>query len=149
MSNADQPQHPQARAGTWLLDGLSGTAGTARHFARTFLDASRPPLTAAAADDVLLAVSELVTNAVRHAPGPCTLRLADHGETLLLSVSDTSTVTPTARRPDLERGGGFGWHLLHTLAHELTVAPDHGGKTIRAVLPSPRSGGGRPATPPG
>jgi anti-sigma regulatory factor (Ser/Thr protein kinase) len=136
MRRTEQPLHPHEYAGTWSLDGLAGTVGAARDVVRAFLDASRPPLTRAAVDDVLIAVSELVTNAVRHAPGPCTLRLSDSGWNLTIDVSDTSTAQPRPRPPDLATGnGGFGWHLLHAVACDFTVLNHPDGKTVRVVLP--------------
>ena len=125
-----------ARCSTHPLDGRSGTITLARQYAQEFFGQCVPPLSAVALDDALLLVSELVTNAVRHAPGPCVLTLADYRPGLTVAVSDTSGVQPVARPPDLATGtGGFGWHLLHRIARQVEVRPDAaGGKTVTATL---------------
>ena len=61
--------------GTWFLDGSAGTTGSARDRTRDFLAAAPEPVPERACQNALLVVSELVGNAVRHAPGPCTLAL--------------------------------------------------------------------------
>ena len=124
------------------LDGRGGTVTAAREHARDFFERCDPALTPAALDDALLLVSELVTNAVRHAPGPCTLALADDRRRLTVTVTDTSDAAPVGRRPDLAAGtGGFGWHLLHRLAHRVVVeAYETGGKSVTATLLLRRTG---------
>ena len=116
------------------LDGLSGCVATAREFADAFFGARGDRSQARA--DALLVVSELVTNAARHAPGPCVLDLADDGNQWTIAVTDTSPDRPRPRPPDLETGkGGFGWHLLQTLASDVRLLPTaDGGKTITATV---------------
>lgn len=86
--------------------------------------------------DVLLAVSELVTNAVLHAPGPCTLEIELDERQVLIGVTDTSSAGPTLKQPDYRYGsGGLGLHMLRALAGEVEIRP-HGssGKTVRVRL---------------
>jgi anti-sigma regulatory factor (Ser/Thr protein kinase) len=81
-------------------------------------------------------VSELVTNALRHAGGVSALRLAAGPRTLRVTVEDPSGDRPQQRRPDLTgRSGGFGWPMIQSLADTVTVlsAPD-GGKAVLATL---------------
>jgi anti-sigma regulatory factor (Ser/Thr protein kinase) len=87
------------------LIGASGAVPRARDFTREALRdwGWLPAATAdqrAAAEDVLLVVSELVTNACLHAEGATDLRLTLDGEHLLISVSDRSPVTPPLHPPD-------------------------------------------------
>ena len=49
-------------------------------------------------DSVLLLISELVTNAVRFATGPVTVRLINAGHGLLCEVGDTGNGRPRLRR---------------------------------------------------
>ncbi|WP_107645047.1 ATP-binding protein, partial [Streptomyces sp. st77] len=86
---------------------------------------------------VLLVVSELVTNALRHGGGTCTLDLTAHPDTIEVAVHDGSPQAPRMRTPDLSgRTGGFGWPMVNRLARTTSVAPGpSGGKTVRALLP--------------
>lgn len=133
MAGTQEP-HVTAHV-SYRLDGLSGCIATARELADAFLSARGTR--SQAGSDVLLLVSELVTNATRHAPGPCVLDLADDGNAWTVAVTDTSPDLPRPRPPDLVTGnGGFGWHLLQTLAADVRLTPTaDGGKTITAVVP--------------
>lgn len=114
-----------------------GSVQRARDAARAFTDDLTPAPGPARADTLLLVVSELVTNAVRHGGGRYTLELSASPETLIVAVSDPSPARPRERTPDLNGGsGGFGWHMIRGLTHRLTIAPGPGpGKTIHAHLP--------------
>jgi anti-sigma regulatory factor (Ser/Thr protein kinase) len=137
----DQVADRPTRSVAWFLDGLGGTVAEARDRTQEFLVDARitpPPLNETTVGDALLLVSELVSNAVRHAPGPCTLELADDGRQVTIAVSDTSTSVPLPRAPDyVAGGGGFGWHLLHRVALRIEIAlrAQH-GKTVSAILPT-------------
>jgi anti-sigma regulatory factor (Ser/Thr protein kinase) len=140
VQGADGQPAPSVRRATWQLTGLPGTLGLARGHARAFLEAATRPPPAAETQNVLVVVAELVSNAIRHAPGPCVLELSQDGDVLRISVSDTSSSPPVSRAADLSTdGGGFGWHLVHSLADRVEVRLHAGrGKTVTAtcVLPS-------------
>ncbi|MEV6397452.1 ATP-binding protein [Streptomyces sp. NPDC051907] len=107
----------------------------ARRAARDFLDALRPPLPADRREDVLLIVSELVTNAVRHAPSPYALVLTADVGALDIAVADGSPVAPAPRSPDLTDGtGGMGWHIAECLGAALSTEPLADGKRVHATL---------------
>jgi len=120
------------------------SVGVAREFTRVVLSAWGM---AAVSDDAELVVSELVTNALRHAmsgsgSGSGTdepvirLRLLAHAPYLMIMVADPSREIPLRREsgPDEATGRGlhviesyssrWGWHLL-----------DEGGKVVWALLP--------------
>jgi len=83
--------------------------------------------------DVLLALSELVTNALLHARTAMTVRVAAEGpDVVRIEVADGSTVTPRGRRFTVESGTGRGLRLLDTLAEEWGVRTADGGKTVWA-----------------
>ncbi|MHA6765643.1 ATP-binding protein [Streptacidiphilus sp. PAMC 29251] len=132
MASPQEP-FPLSRA-SYSLNGMSGCIATARQLAGAFLGTQSQ-----AGADALLLVSELVTNATRHAPGPCELSLSDDGTQWTIAVSDTSPAMPQPRAPDLVAGGGgFGWHLLQTLAATVQLTPtEDGGKTVTATVPYP------------
>ncbi|MGW2961367.1 ATP-binding protein [Streptomyces sp. NPDC001220] len=94
--------------------------------------------------DAQLVVSELVTNAVRHAPGPVGLALEVSPDAALLriTVSDTSPRPPVLRAPDAGRVGGHGLYLVTRLCGRLhTVARDTGKQVVAHLRLR------RPATP--
>ncbi|MGR8008522.1 ATP-binding protein [Streptomyces hypolithicus] len=109
----------------------------ARERARDFLDGlAQPTIAAEAADTVVLVVSELVTNALRHGAGTCTLDLTAHPDSIEVAVHDSSPQAPRMRTPDLNGGtGGFGWPMVNRLARATAVTPrPSGGKTVSALL---------------
>ncbi|MDQ0312328.1 anti-sigma regulatory factor (Ser/Thr protein kinase) [Kitasatospora herbaricolor] len=80
----------------------------------------------------VLLVSELVTNAHRHAGGPADLELHPVPGGVLLRVSDASSRLPVRREPGAD--GGFGMHLLARLSESWGVEPFPGGKSVWARL---------------
>ncbi|WP_331747573.1 ATP-binding protein (plasmid) [Streptomyces sp. NBC_00853] len=70
----------------WGLPHRPESAGTARRIAQAVLDAWGTD--SDAADQALLVVSELVTNAVEHALPPVVLRLEQRTDTLRIEVED-------------------------------------------------------------
>ncbi|RPE31904.1 ATP-binding protein [Kitasatospora cineracea] len=121
------------------LDGTAGCPRRARAAASAYLEqlaARRPAAGADARRAVLLAVSELVTNAVRHAPGPLTLVLTAPEGAVGITVSDTSPLPPRPRRGDLAgQGGGFGWTSVQRLSLRSHVVTRHDGKDVHVLLP--------------
>ncbi|MGF0175812.1 ATP-binding protein [Streptomyces sp. Marseille-Q5077] len=86
--------------------------------------------------DAQLIVSELLTNALRHAPGPgrLTLEVTPGAALLRITVSDTSPRPPELRTHDARRVGGHGLRLVTRLCDRLhTIALDT-GKQVAAHL---------------
>ncbi|MET9378206.1 ATP-binding protein [Streptomyces sp. NPDC002992] len=109
----------------------------ARETARAFMSTLHPAADAQAAATVELVVSELVTNAVRHARGAAgSLCLQAKNDSITIDVSDADPRPPRERTPDFTGGtGGFGWPMVQNLATAVTVTTRPSGKTVRAVLP--------------
>ncbi|MEV6054470.1 SpoIIE family protein phosphatase [Streptomyces sp. NPDC052107] len=79
-----------------------------------------------------LIVSELVTNAVRHASGPILLRLIRH-QVLTCEVSDTSDTLPRLRHACPADEGGRGLYIVAQLCRRHGArCPTRGGKTVWA-----------------
>ncbi|GGS64668.1 ATPase [Streptomyces griseoviridis] len=88
-------------------------------------------------DAARLVASELVTNALRHAPGPCRLVLTlveDEGQ-VEIAVSDTGDGFPTFLPRDPQRVGRHGLEIVTRLCDELITKPRAQGKTVYARLP--------------
>ncbi|MFG2651827.1 ATP-binding protein [Streptomyces sp. NPDC048436] len=123
--------------GPAVFDKRPEAVAHARDFARAFVSGLRPAVDPQDAASVELAVSELVTNVVRHASGTsCTLQLRAQPDGIAILVGDSDPRPPQERAPDLAGGtGGFGWPMVQHLATAVSVTRGPGGKTIRAVLP--------------
>ncbi|MEV6833806.1 SpoIIE family protein phosphatase [Streptomyces sp. NPDC051133] len=85
-------------------------------------------------DNVLLLVSELVTNAVRFATGPITVRLIRSGHGLLCEVGDTGNGRPRMGRGGLFDDGGRGLHVVHKLTTRWGVRWTDTGKVVWAEV---------------
>ncbi|MFD7613726.1 ATP-binding protein [Streptomyces sp. NPDC059828] len=94
----------------------------------------------AVAEDVLMVVSELVTNACLHAGGPEELVLHCTADRLRIEVSDADPVTPRPRpHADPAKPGGHGLVVLGRLARAWGSVPRGGGKTVWAEITAPRA----------
>jgi len=127
------------------FDDASGVVPLARDFARQALYAWAwlPAATAdqrAAAEDVLLVVSELVTNACLHAEGPDLMVLSCDNKVIRVEVSDRGTGQPAPRTPHRAgRPGGHGMFIVQRLCLDWGVVRTQGvtGKTVWAELGAP------------
>ncbi|MDT0309598.1 SpoIIE family protein phosphatase [Streptomyces sp. DSM 44917] len=87
-----------------------------------------------------LIVSELMTNAHRHARGPYGVRLL-RDSVLVCEVSDRSNTQPRMRRARTGDEGGRGLFLVAQLASRWGSRYAHNGKTVWAEQPLPPAGG--------
>ncbi|GAA2949036.1 ATP-binding protein [Streptomyces enissocaesilis] len=133
------------QARSLALSNASGIVPLARDFTRQALyDWGWLPASSAdrraAAEDVLLVVSELVTNACLHAEGPEELRVACDGKVLRLEVVDRGAGQPAPRTPHRAgRPGGHGMFIVERLCLDWGVErnQDPPGKTVWAELAAP------------
>ncbi|WP_458244184.1 ATP-binding protein [Streptomyces sp. MAI_2237] len=127
------------------FDGASGVVPLARDFTRQALYAwgwlpADGADQRAAAEDVLLVVSELVTNACLHAEGPSELWIALDNKVIRLEVSDRGAGQPAPRTPHRAgRPGGHGMFIVQRLCLDWGVVrtPGVAGKTVWAELGAP------------
>ncbi|OEV05442.1 ATP-binding protein, partial [Streptomyces oceani] len=123
----------------------SGAVARARDFVRQALRdwGWLPAATAdqrAAAEDALLVVSELVTNACLHASGPDELRIGSTAKMLRLEVVDQGGGAPAPRTPHRSgRPGGHGMFIVQRLCLDWGVVrhAEGNGKTVWAELAAP------------
>ncbi|MFD9207171.1 ATP-binding protein [Streptomyces sioyaensis] len=138
MSTAEAPRTVTASPVLELqLDCRSEAVGPARHLVNTYMARLDPSVERDTREAVILVVSELVTNAVRHAGGTsCTLRLLADAASIVVSVGDASPVPPRPRTPDVTgEGGGFGWSMVCRIATTVEVSAGPHGKTVTATVP--------------
>lgn len=91
-------------------------------------------------DVAALLVSELVTNALRHAGGPIGVRLVRPSGTapgLLVEVSDPLPDLPRERAPGLDEESGRGLRLVASSARRWGTRPGASGKTVWFELALP------------
>lgn len=93
-------------------------------------------------DDIVVVVSELLTNAIRHArPSgawggqPIRLGLLQPGPCVLCAVADPSEQVPTLREPDGFDENGRGLHVVASLSDDWGwTAPAPSGKVVWAMF---------------
>ncbi|GAU65643.1 hypothetical protein SSP35_02_00090 [Streptomyces sp. NBRC 110611] len=115
----------------------------ARHAVRDLLDEECVPVAADVLDALLLIVSELVTNAVRHAAllsPQITVQVIIGADRLRVAVEDDHPCCPKALEADEGDVGGRGLWLVKMLTAEAGGECDvdhtvNGGKAIWAELP--------------
>jgi anti-sigma regulatory factor (Ser/Thr protein kinase) len=90
----------------------------ARHFVRNLLIDHR---FLNLVEDVRLVVSELATNAIRHANTPFTVTLQRVDQSVLLTVTDGSSVPPVQLATDLLETGGRGLSIVDLLSGDWGV----------------------------
>jgi anti-sigma regulatory factor (Ser/Thr protein kinase) len=132
----DVPVEPLRRAAHYT--GEPGCIAEARALASAFVDQLRTEWCAEiedrALEEVLLVVSELVTNADRHSNGPYILELEGTDTTVSVCVYDSSAALPRRFPKDPERIGRHGLEIVHALARKVTVERVPVGKRVCAVL---------------
>ena len=121
-------------------DGEPGTISAARRLAADFLGRVRaasqdvPPIPGRAVENIQLVVSELVTNAVKHAGGPYGVDLNVVGDTVEITVWDTSPATVTAMPHDPARIGQHGMEIVTALCGGFEVRHTPTGKQVRVRM---------------
>jgi hypothetical protein len=132
----DVPVEPLRRAAHYT--GEPGCIAEARAFAAHFVARLRTEWCAEigsrAEGEVLLVVSELVTNADRHSNGPYILELEGTDTFVTVCVCDSSAALPRRFPRDPERIGRHGLEIVHALAKGITVERVPVGKRVSAVV---------------
>jgi anti-sigma regulatory factor (Ser/Thr protein kinase) len=96
--------------------------------ARHFVDRALPETCWAA--EVTLLVSELASNAVRHAVTPFTVSLQCDGSTVRVEVRDDDPALPVMQEPPVDAITGRGLVIVDALATRWGVTPEADGKIV-------------------
>ncbi|MDX2546421.1 ATP-binding protein [Streptomyces sp. WI04-05B] len=135
-NRASDEREPAVLRYSAAWDTTDASIADARAAVRALLaDAGHPP-DHRPSQDAQLVVSELVTNALRHAPGPggLALEVTPDAALLRITVRDNSPRPPELRAHDVRSVGGHGLQLVTRLCEQLhTIALDT-GKQIVAQL---------------
>ncbi|MFJ9908937.1 ATP-binding protein [Streptomyces sp. NPDC101152] len=120
------------------LDGGPGCIADARRYAVAFLDRARGDhhlrVPARSGDLTQLVVSELVTNALKYAPGPVLLELRITTRDVEIVVWDSDPAVPAARAPDPDRIGQHGLEIVKAVTEDLLIEQKPVGKHITARI---------------
>lgn len=107
-------------SGSWSIE-LHGEP-TAPKTARRALVERFPALPLQVRENALVAVTELVSNAVRHGGPPIHVRASLEAERLVLEVEDEGQARPRRRVPADD--GGIGLNLVYLLTDQVEIARD-------------------------
>ncbi|GGT37560.1 ATPase [Streptomyces kurssanovii] len=139
MERASEQQISVSRR--FPLDGGQGVVARCRDLTREALDewfALSGPDGRVRAQDALLLVSEVVTNACTHGGSPYELRIDRGPGRIRVQVSDTGAAGPRPRGPHHPaRASGHGLYLLDRLSDEWGWAPHGTGKAVWFVVTVP------------
>jgi anti-sigma regulatory factor (Ser/Thr protein kinase) len=108
-------------------------------------------LTEGKANDLVLAVSEVAANTLRHTKSAGTLTVWHDKDEIVCEIHDEGMISdPTAglRRPAPDASGGHGLWLVRQVCDQVELRSDENGTTIRmrmAIRPDAADG----AAPPG
>jgi anti-sigma regulatory factor (Ser/Thr protein kinase) len=84
--------------------------------------------------DLVLAVSEVAANTLRHAKSPGTLDIWEDGREIVCEIRDEGVITDPLvgqRRPDIDATGGHGLWLVNQVCDLVELSSDSGGTTVR------------------
>jgi serine/threonine-protein kinase RsbW len=95
--------------------------------------------------DVVFAVNEIATNALRHGGEPASIRVWHQAGRLLCEVRDSGKVTPesvaTPRlKPKIGSGGGFGLWAARQMCEAIEFRADSSGTVVRVHASWPATG---------
>ncbi|MFC5220254.1 ATP-binding protein [Streptomyces coerulescens] len=121
------------------------SAAAARSYVRSVVEERWRPGSGTAGEravmDLLLVVSELVANAIRHGGGLAGFEVTPLTEGVRLSVHDYSDAVPSAAYgpgtlPLTHEGSGYGWPLIIRLSRDIRIdRRREGGKTVSVFVP--------------
>lgn len=129
------------RAVMWDIPTDPRTLGDVRNKIRRTLNTWRLDDPAALADDIVLAITEVLSNAVLYGAPPIRLTVRLAGEILSAEVTDHGAGLPAHTPLDDESEHGRGLTIMAALSDEWGILPDRlsGGKTVWFRKKCPRT----------
>jgi anti-sigma regulatory factor (Ser/Thr protein kinase) len=109
----NEPSHARTAVLTELADA-EGACADGRRFVAEHL--ARWQVPAHVSGEAVLLTSELIANAIQHAPPPLCLQISVDAELVRVQMHDSDPVAPILTRPDLISISGRGVWLIDTLA---------------------------------
>jgi anti-sigma regulatory factor (Ser/Thr protein kinase) len=91
--------------------------------------------------DLVLAVSEVAANTVRHARSPGSLKIWYDTQQIICQIQDEGVIRdPLAgqRKPGMDAMGGHGLWIVHQVCDDVDIHSDETGSTIRLHMRLPR-----------
>ena len=91
--------------------------------------------------DLVLAVSEVAANTVRHAKSPGSLKIWYDSDEIVCQVQDEGVIhDPLAgrRKPAMDAMGGHGLWIVHQVCDDVEMHSDEDGTTVRLHMKLPR-----------
>ncbi|MFJ9796704.1 ATP-binding protein [Streptomyces sp. NPDC101145] len=144
-SRGSVPARPPSYEGVWRFTApaVDASVPQARHAVRDLLRRQAVPASPDVVQGLLLIVSELVTNAVRHAAllsPQLAVEVAVEAGWVRVAVEDNHPYRPKALEADDARTGGRGLLLVREITREAGGVCDvqhtaGGGKIIWAAMP--------------
>ena len=124
-----RPHAPAVRTAVLReLADASTACADGRRFVAQHL--SRWQVPAQVSDEATLLTSELIANAIRHAPPPLCLEVTVDTTKIRIDVHDSHPVAPALTRPDFNSSGGRGVWLVDTIASRWGYRPEPPGKVV-------------------
>jgi anti-sigma regulatory factor (Ser/Thr protein kinase) len=107
--------------------------------------AAQAGLSEARAIDLMLAVSEVAANTVKHAKSPGNLKIWYDTREIICQIHDEGIITdPLAgrRQPSLDDAGGHGLWIVNQVCDQVEMLSDETGTTIRLHMKLPPASAG-------
>jgi anti-sigma regulatory factor (Ser/Thr protein kinase) len=121
------------------IQAVDPTPASARRLVEAL--ARESALDADVVGSLVLAVSEIVTNSIRHGRGPHRLRVWTDQGGMVVAVTDAgggpSDPLTGLLEPDPERSTGRGLWIAHQLCGDVSLRTDHQGFTVRLSVGRP------------
>ncbi len=129
-------EHPPTTVPDWTCEARFAPEGQSAARARSFVSSRLIEHRLLwLVDPVRAVVNELATNVIVHARTPFTVTMSRNEATVVLTVRDASSRTPTRRSVLVMAEGGYGLNLVEALSSEWGVTVDaHDTKSVWATF---------------